>query len=55
MATPTLALVLFLDAVKLQVTELGKCWLVSALILGSGDGLIISIDALPLGLFLNFG
>ena len=55
MATLTLALMLFLDAVKLQVTELGKRWLVSALIIGSGTGLIIAIGALPFGLFLNFG
>lgn len=54
-ATLTLALVLFLDAVKLQVTELGKRWLVPALILGPGTGLIIAIGALPFGLFLNFG
>lgn len=53
--TLTLALVLFLDAVKLQVTELGKRWLVPALILGPGTGLIIAIGALPFGLFLNFG
>ena len=55
MATLTLASVLFLDAVKLQVTELGKRWLVPALILGPGTGLIIAIGALPFGLFLNFG
>ena len=54
-ATLTLALVLFLDAVKLQVTELGKRWLVPALILGPGTGLIIAVGALPFGLFLNFG
>jgi len=54
-ATLTLALVLFLDAVKLQITELGKRWLVPALILGPGTGLIIAIGALPFGLFLNFG
>ena len=54
-ATLTLALVLFLDAVKLQVAELGKRWLVPALILGPGTGLIIAIGALPFGLFLNFG
>ena len=50
-----MALVLFLDAVKLQITELGKRWLVPALILGPGTGLIIAIGALPFGLFLNFG
>ncbi|MCH8831339.1 MAG: cation:proton antiporter [Chloroflexi bacterium] len=54
-ATLTLALVLFLDAVKLQITELGKRWLVPALILGPGTALIIAIGALPFGLFLNFG
>jgi NhaP-type Na+/H+ or K+/H+ antiporter len=54
-ATLTLALVLFLDAVKIQITELGKRWLVPALILGPGTGLIIAIGALPFGLFLNFG
>ena len=54
-ATLTFVLVLFLDAVKLRVTELGKSWLVPALILGSGTGLIIAIGTLPFGLFLNFG
>ena len=54
-ATLTLALVLFLDAVKLQITELGKRWLVPALILGPGTILIIGIGALPFGLYLNFG
>ena len=54
-ATLTLALVLFLDAVKLQITELGKRWLVPALILGPGTALIIAVGALPLGLYLNFG
>lgn len=54
-ATLTLALVLFLDAVKLQITELGKRWVVPALILGPGTGLIIVIGALPLGLYLNVG
>ena len=53
--TLTLALVLFLDALKLQVNELGKRWLVPALILGPGTGLIIAVGALPFGLFLNFG
>ena len=53
--TLTLALVVFLGEVKLQVTELGKRWLVPALILGPGTGLIIAIGAVPCGLFLNFG
>ena len=51
----TLALVLFLDAVQLQITEMGKRWLVPALILGPGTALIIAVGALPLGLYLNFG
>ncbi len=54
-ATLTLALVLFLDAIKLQVDELGKRWLVPALILGPGTALIIGVGALPFGLYLNFG
>lgn len=54
MDTLTLALVLFLDAVKLQVDELGKRWLVPALILGPGIALIIAVGALPFGVFLNF-
>jgi NhaP-type Na+/H+ or K+/H+ antiporter len=52
-ATLTLALVLLLDAVKLQVSELGKRWLVPALILGPGTALIIVVGALPFG--LDFG
>ena len=42
-ATLTLALVLFLDAVKLQIAELGKVWLVPALVLGPGTGIIMSL------------
>ena len=38
-ATLTLDLVLFLDAVKLQIAELGKGWLVPALAPGSSLGL----------------
>ena len=53
-ATLTLSLVLFLDAVKLQVDELGKRWLVPALILGPGTGLIIVLGAIPLALMLGF-
>ena len=47
-ATLTLSLVLFLDAVNLQVHELGKRWVVPFLILGPGTGLIIAITAVPL-------
>ncbi|MDA0734253.1 MAG: cation:proton antiporter [Chloroflexi bacterium] len=54
-ATLTLSLVLFLDAVNLQVYELGKRWLVPFLILGPGTGLIIALTAVPLSLLLGFG
>lgn len=54
-ATLTLALVLFLDAVKLQIEELGKRWLVPLLILGPGTVLIILLGAIPLALLLGFG
>ena len=54
-ATLTLALVLFLDASKLQVDELGRRWVVPALILGPGTGLIILAGALPLVYLLDFG
>ena len=40
-ATLTSALGPFLDAVKLQVAELGKRWLAPALILGPGTALIV--------------
>ena len=43
--TLTLALVLFLDAVKIQVDELGKHWLVPMLILGPGTVLIVILIA----------
>ncbi len=46
-ATLTLSLVLFLDAVNLQVHELGKRWVVPFLILGPGTGLIIVLTAVP--------
>ena len=54
-ATLTLALVLFLDAVKLQVNELGKRWLIPALILGPGTVLIIALGAVPIALLIGFG
>lgn len=53
--TLTLALVLFLDATKLQLEELGKRWLVPALILGPGTAIIIVLGALPLHYMLGFG
>ena len=53
-ATLTLALVLFLDAAQLQVEDLGRRWLVPALILGLGTGLIIVLGAVPLALIAGF-
>jgi len=44
-ATLTLALVLFLDAVKLQISELRSRWFVPALTLGPGTALIITLIA----------
>lgn len=41
----TLALVLFLDAVKIQVDELGRHWVVPVLILGPGTLLIVVLIA----------
>ncbi len=54
-ATLTLALVLFLDAVQLQLDELGRRWLIPAVILGPGTGLIIALGAVPLALIVGFG
>ena len=53
-ATLTLDLVLFLDAVKLQIAELGEGWLVPALVLGPGTGIIIGLGAVALALLLGF-
>ena len=53
-ATLTLALVLFLDAVKLQIDELGKRWLAPVLILGPGTGIIIALGAVSLSLVVGF-
>lgn len=44
-ATLTLALVLFLDAVKLQIDELKSRWIVPVLVLGPGTILIITLLA----------
>ena len=54
-ATLTLSLVLFLDAVQLQIDELGRRWLIPALVLGPGTILIIAGGAAPLALLLGFG
>ena len=52
-ATLTLSLVLFLDAVQLQIDELGRRWVVPALVLGPGTGMIIALGAVPLALMLG--
>ena len=54
-ATLTLALVLFLDAVRLQVDELGKRWLIPFLVLGPGTVLIILLGAVSLALLVGLG
>ena len=55
LATLTLSLVLFLDAVKLDVKELGRKWVIPFLILGPGTLLIIALGAIPLVYLLGFG
>ena len=54
-ATLTLALVLFLDAMQLQVRELGRRWLIPVLVLGPGTALIIGMGATTIALLLGFG
>ena len=54
-ATLTLSLVLFLDAVKLDVKELGRKWAIPFLILGLGTLLIIAIGSVPFALAFGFG
>ena len=54
-ATLTLSLVLFLDAVRLDTKELGRRWLVPVLVLGPGTALIITLGATSLALILGFG
>ena len=54
-ATFTLSLVLFLDAINLQIDQLGRRWLIPALILGPGTAIIIVLGATPLALILGFG
>ncbi len=54
-ATFTLCLVLFLDAINLQIDELGRRWLIPALILGPGTAIIIALGAVPLALMIGFG
>jgi len=52
-ATLSLALVLFLDAVKLNIRELGRRWVVPFLVLVPGTALVMALGALPLGLMLG--
>jgi NhaP-type Na+/H+ or K+/H+ antiporter len=54
-ATLTLALVLFLDAAKLQVAEMGRRWLVPFLVLVPGTALVVVLGAVPLALLVGFG
>ncbi len=54
-ATLTLSLVLFLDAVNMSFAEMGRRWLIPALVLGPGTVLIIVLGAVPLALMLGFG
>ena len=54
-AALTLALVLLLDAARLQLDELGRRWVVPTLILGPGTALIMLLGALPIGLLLDVG
>jgi NhaP-type Na+/H+ or K+/H+ antiporter len=54
-ATLTLSLVLFLDAVQLDMRQLGRRWLVPLLVLGPGTALIITLGATSLALILGFG
>ena len=54
-ATLTLALVLFLDAVKLEVRELGSRWVVPFLILGPGTLIVIALGAAAIVLLFGWG
>ena len=52
--TLTLALVMFLDATRLQVEELGRRWVVPALVLGPGTVLVVALGTGALRLVLGF-
>jgi NhaP-type Na+/H+ or K+/H+ antiporter len=52
--TLTLALVLFIDAVKLRIDEVGENWLVPALTLGPGALVTIAIVAFASWMILDF-
>ena len=53
-AALTLSLVLFLDAVKLQLDNLGNRWVVPALVLGPGTAMIIGLGAVGLAVIMGF-
>ena len=54
-ATLTLCMVLFLDGVQLQIDELGRRWVIPALVLGPGTGLIIAAGAVVIVVLFEFG
>ena len=54
MATLTLALILFLDAVNLEIDQLGRRLLTPLLIIGPGSALVIGLSAVTLALLLDF-
>ena len=53
-ATLTLALILFLDAVNLEIDQLGRRLLTPLLIIGPGSALVIGLSAVTLALLLDF-
>lgn len=53
-ATASLAFVLFLDALKLRVDEVGKAWRTPALILGPGTLITVLLVAAPAYFLLDF-
>ena len=53
-AALTLSLVLFLDAVKLQLDQLRSRWAVPALVLGPGTATIIGLGAVGLAVVTGF-
>jgi NhaP-type Na+/H+ or K+/H+ antiporter len=54
-ATLALVLVLFLDAVKLNVDELNKGRLIPFLVLGPGTALVLVLGGIAVGLLFEFG
>src|SRR5919202_3822024 len=54
-ATLSLALVLFLDAVRLELAGGRRAWLVPALVLGPGTLLVVGLVALAGGVLIGLG